>query len=149
MNAMKQKKVITPPVEIDQIRSMASRDACIVEITAVLDGALVISQGTSKRTTGDRPDERTAYLLAMSRALQSLASKVGRRATASVDHNDSIARMRPIQKARSAVWHETHNEIGAGELTQSIMNQMDNNHSEAALSTRLSQLRTDRQGDCC
>lgn len=120
------------PVEIISLDAMTSNDACIVEITAILEGQHVVVHGTSKRARGDKPDARTAYLLAMTRALQALASRVQRRAQGAVDHNDSIAKQRPIQRERSVQWHA---------MRRNVL-QMDRNDSPETQRSIVTALRT-------
>ncbi len=87
------------------VRSLSTRNACITEITVVVQGQLVTAQGTSRRNPEDKHIAAYGQLLSYSRACQSLAAKLERRGDGLLAHKEWIAETRPKQLERSAEWH--------------------------------------------
>lgn len=93
-------------VEVVSVKSLCSRDACITEVEALIQGQLVVAQGTSRRNPEDKHVPEIAKLLASGRALQSVARKLQRRADGLMVHQEKIAQQRPLQLEKSAAWHK-------------------------------------------
>lgn len=93
------------PIDIFKVESLCSRDACIVHMEVLLDGDVVVVSGTSRRYPGDKPDDRVAYLLAYSRAFESLTHKIAKRAKGLVRHNDNMRDQKPEQRIKSQAYH--------------------------------------------
>lgn len=89
------------PVEVLDVTMLCARDACIVELTVMIEDDVVIVQGTSRRSPGDEPDDQVAYLLAYGRAYEALSKKLLRRAQGLVKHHDDIRAARPEQRTKA------------------------------------------------
>ncbi len=85
------RKKFQPPFEILEIREMAMPDASTVQIITKIQGDVVVSSGSARRARGDDPNPELGYMIALSRALESLQRRVNRRAEGMVRHMDNIA----------------------------------------------------------
>lgn len=59
----------------------------------------IVGEGVAKRSHKDRKDDYVGKTLALSRALESLAHKVEKRALGKVKHNDDMKVQRAVKKA--------------------------------------------------
>jgi len=89
------------PIEILDIDSLCSRDACVVRLTVSVQGQITPVYGTSRRFPKDKPDAELAIMLATARAYESLAKKIKKRATGRVKHHDDMRAQRPFQIEKS------------------------------------------------
>lgn len=93
------------------VRSLSTRNACIVEITVMVQDQILTARGTSRRNPEDKHVPAYGQLLAYSRACESLAAKLERRGNGLLSHIEHIALQRPEQLRRSAEWHAAQAEM--------------------------------------
>ena len=86
------------------VNSLSTRNACITEISVMVQDQLVTARGTSRRNPEDKHVPAYGQLLAYSRAFQSLAAKLERRGEGLLLHLEHIAVQRPAQLKKAAEW---------------------------------------------
>lgn len=90
--------------EIVDIVTLVSDSASITEITAKVQNDLIKVTGTSRRSPGDKPNEKIGEMLSVARAHASLARTVERRARGLVEHYADMVEQRPLQREKSMQW---------------------------------------------
>lgn len=74
----------------------------VVTVEAIIQGEVVVVQGTAIRHPDDRFDADTGIMVATGRAYERLAENINRRANGQVKHNDDIAEHRDFIRANEA-----------------------------------------------
>lgn len=88
---------------IEDLNVVSTANVSIATITAVIQGQLVAVSGDSRRYL-DKPNPTIGELLAISRALSTLARKVEKRANGLVRQAEHNAQIRPVQRTKAIEW---------------------------------------------
>lgn len=103
------------------VRSLSTRNACITEITVVVQDQVLTARGTSRRNPEDKHVPAYGQLLAYARACESLAAKLERRGNGLLSHIEHIALQRPDQLKKSAEWHAVQAEKAMQQKTSPVL----------------------------
>ena len=86
-------------VDILDVYSLYTKDACIVSLTVSIDRDIQIFTGTAVRHPLDKPNEKLAHMIAYARAYEALAYRLTKRAKGYVKHVDDVRLMSESQKS--------------------------------------------------
>lgn len=104
-------------VDILDVYSLCTKDACIVSITVCIDNDISVINGTSVRHPLDKPNEKLATMIAYARAYQNLANKLTKRANGRIKHVDD---MRLANQLQHSVISEERLSVSSSEFSHSL-----------------------------
>jgi hypothetical protein len=81
-------------VDILDVDSVYTKDACIVSLTVTIENELYIFTGTSRRHPDDKPNEKLAHMIAYARAYENLSYNLTKRAKGRMKHVEDVKAMK-------------------------------------------------------